>query len=336
MGILICGLNGSGKSTLGKVLADRIGYEFIDNEDLYFPKTDAGYTFSAPRSKEEAIRLLEEKIKGNSRFVFAAVKGDYGDKLAASLNYIVLIEVPKEIRNRRVRERSFEKFGERILPGGDLYEKETAWFSLTDSRPEDYTEKWLETVNCPVIRVDGTLPVQQNADYLVSVLAQTDKEMVEFRKFTDFPRGTLYELLADAWSFDERNRQIWDADWKETDDFFYDNPEIADQYSLVTCLDGKPIGFVTWDPRHRPEYVEIGYNGIREQYKGRGYGRLQLEEALRRIKQYEGLKRIIVGTNSNLVAPRNYESVGFVLADRKQNHTESEYTGDYLRYEIIL
>ena len=61
MGILICGLNGSGKSTLGKVLADRIGYEFIDNEDLYFPKTDAGYIFSAPRSKEEAVRLLEDE-----------------------------------------------------------------------------------------------------------------------------------------------------------------------------------------------------------------------------------------------------------------------------------
>ena len=46
MGILICGLNGSGKSTLGKQLADRLGYEFIDNEDLYFPKTDENYAFS--------------------------------------------------------------------------------------------------------------------------------------------------------------------------------------------------------------------------------------------------------------------------------------------------
>ena len=45
MGILICGLNGSGKSTLGKALADRMGYEFIDNEDLYFPKADPSYAF---------------------------------------------------------------------------------------------------------------------------------------------------------------------------------------------------------------------------------------------------------------------------------------------------
>nr|WP_044914132.1 hypothetical protein [Butyrivibrio sp. WCE2006] len=51
---------------------------------------------------------------------------------------------------------------------------------------------------------------------------------------------------------------------------------------------------------------------------------------------YEGLKRIIVCTNSNLVAPKNYESVGFDLYDRKTNDTEYAYTGDYLYYEIVL
>ena len=117
--------------------------------------------------------------------------------------------------------------------------------------------------------------------------------------------------------------------------FFYDNPEIAEKYGLVTCIDGEPIGFVTWDPRNRPEYVEIGHNGIREKYKRQGYGHRQLEEAVRRIKKYKGLKRIIVCTNSNLAAPKNYESVGFTLYDRKPNETESTYTGDYLYYEIM-
>lgn len=93
--------------------------------------------------------------------------------------------------------------------------------------------------------------------------------------------NALRHILVDAYSFDERNRKIWDTNRKETDAFFYDHPEIADKYALVTCLDGEPIGFVSWDPRNRPDYVEIGHNGIREKYKGRGYGRLQLEEALK-------------------------------------------------------
>ena len=172
MGILICGLNGTGKSTLGKMLADRLGYEFIDNEDLWFPKTDPAYTFSGPRSKEEAVRLLEERISGNHRFVFAAVKGNYGSRLIDSLDHIILVEVPKQIRSQRVRDRSYRKFGDRIRPGGDLYDRESRWFSLTDSRPDTYVTDWLETVDCPVIRIDGTLPVEQNVDNLVSVLSE--------------------------------------------------------------------------------------------------------------------------------------------------------------------
>ena len=111
MGILICGLNGAGKSTLGKRLAERLGWQFIDNEELYFPKMDTKYAYSSPRGKEEVIRLLEERIEKDRRFVFAAVKGDYGDRLLSLLDCIIVVSAPRETRLARVRERSLRKFG---------------------------------------------------------------------------------------------------------------------------------------------------------------------------------------------------------------------------------
>lgn len=171
MGILICGLNGAGKSTLGKALASRMGYEFIDNEDLFFPNKDPVYDYSNPRSKEEVVCSLESRIKNNTRFVFAAVKGDYGNEFINALDHIILVDVPKDVRNQRVRARSFQKFGDKISPGGELYDKEQKWFTIVDNRPDDYVLTWLETIECPVIRVDGTLPVENNIKYLMSMFS---------------------------------------------------------------------------------------------------------------------------------------------------------------------
>ena len=182
MGILLCGLNGAGKSTIGRILAERMSWQFIDNEDLYFPKEDASYLFSNPRSKEEVIHLLEEKIEEDDRFVFAAVKGDYGEKLLKKLDYVVLIEVPKETRMERVKMRSAQKFGDRIQEKGDLADKENSWFSVVNSRPENFVTEWLERVPCPVIRIDGTAPVEENVNYLLQKLLTCDIQVRRFKK----------------------------------------------------------------------------------------------------------------------------------------------------------
>lgn len=43
---------------------------------------------------------------------------------------------------------------------------------------------------------------------------------IEFNKVSEFNRGTIFELLADAYSFDYRCAQRWSSDWKEFDNFF--------------------------------------------------------------------------------------------------------------------
>lgn len=162
MGIIICGMNGSGKSTLGRALANHLGWRFIDNEDLYFPKTDPAHPFAVERTQEEVARLLLEEVRRDERFVFASVRGNYGEAVLPYYKAAVLVEVPREIRLKRVQQRSYGKFGARMLPGGDLYESEKRFYDLVAARPEDYAVRWLEQVDVPVLRVDGTRPVGEN------------------------------------------------------------------------------------------------------------------------------------------------------------------------------
>lgn len=166
-GMIVCGLNGSGKSTLGKALAEELGVHFIDNEDLFFPKTDPQYLFASPRTHQEAEALLSRKIQTHEHFVFASVKGDYGEVVTSSFRYAVLIEVPKEIRLQRVRDRSFQKFGGRMLPGGDLYQREEAFFDFVRSRAENTVEEWARSLTCPILRVDGTKPIRENVALII-------------------------------------------------------------------------------------------------------------------------------------------------------------------------
>ena len=38
--------------------------------------------------------------------------------------------------------------------------------------------------------------------------------MIEFKKPSEFPRGTLYYQLVDAYSFNDECKKTWDASWK--------------------------------------------------------------------------------------------------------------------------
>lgn len=52
------------------------------------------------------------------------------------VQHIVFIDVPRDIRLQRVKDRSYQKFGNRMLPSGDLYEQEKRFFDLVESRTE--------------------------------------------------------------------------------------------------------------------------------------------------------------------------------------------------------
>lgn len=167
MRIIICGLNGAGKSTFGKALAERMGYRFVDVEDLYFPKTDPDYLYASPRTGKEVVKLLLDILRREDDLVFSSVTGKYVENASAYFQYCVILNVPKNIRMQRVKNRSFEKFGERALPGGDLYEKEQSFYELIQSRKETLVSEWVEAAKIPIIHLNGEKTINENLDFLL-------------------------------------------------------------------------------------------------------------------------------------------------------------------------
>lgn len=157
---------------------------------------------------------------------------------------------------------------------------------------------------------------------------------IEFRKITDFPQGTLCALLKKGYSFEPRFERDCLNQWQEFDKFFYDNPRIAESSGFMTVLGDIPIGFVTWNPTNIPISAEVGHNCIAAQYKGNGYGKRQMQEAVKRMIA-QGAEKIIVTTNEILIpAQRTYESAGFKFINKCEEPYIAAYAGMRINYEI--
>ena len=45
-------------------------------------------------------------------------------------------------------------------------------FLIYRSRDEDTVEKWVQTLNCPIIRIDGTKPIEENIDLIIEQIGK--------------------------------------------------------------------------------------------------------------------------------------------------------------------
>ena len=167
-GIAIVGGNGSGKTTLGKALAGHLGWKAMDVEDYYFKPSSIPY--AAPRTKEEVMQLLLADMKAHKQFVFSSVNCDYGPEINSLYGCVIYLQVSKEIRLARVKQRAVDMFGNRVLDGGDMYAQEQQFFQFVASRTLGKTDAWVKSLRCPVLYLDGTLPVSVNTDTVIRFL----------------------------------------------------------------------------------------------------------------------------------------------------------------------
>lgn len=176
-GIIICGANGSGKTTLGRELAKALNYKHMDIQDYYFAKSQIPYTVSRSRDEMQSLMLMD--INRHKHFIISAVNGkDFGEKITSMYDCVIYLSAPLELGLKRVKQRAFDKFGERLLKGGDMYDSENNFLNFVASRSMENTENWIEKLKCPVIRADGTSDIADN----VKLLSTKYRQILELEK----------------------------------------------------------------------------------------------------------------------------------------------------------
>lgn len=128
------------------------------------------YIYAVTHKREEVSNLLLADMKKHSNLILASVKGDYGDNVISMFTCAVFIRVPEDIRMKRVKDRSLQKFGNRMLPGGDLYEKEMRFFDMVEHRLEQDVEDWIKANRIPTVYVDGTRSNVYNTEFVIRLL----------------------------------------------------------------------------------------------------------------------------------------------------------------------
>lgn len=174
MRILIFGASASGTTTLGQSVANRLGIVHLDTDDYFWKKTDIPYTQKL--STDERISLIKADILRANNVIISGSLSDWGLPLTPLLTGAVRLSLEHDERIKRLIKRERDKYGDRILPNGDMYQVHKDFVRWTeqydtstrlDIRTKAQHDWWQSQLNCPVLMLDSTDSVQHNTEEVI-------------------------------------------------------------------------------------------------------------------------------------------------------------------------
>lgn len=164
--IHVTGAPGAGVTTLGRALSDVLAIPNHDTDDYYWLPTHPPYR--TPRKVADRLRLMREMFAGRAEWVLSGSLDPWGTPIVEHADLIVFLHTPTEVRMRRLRAREERRYGTAAIgPGGwrhSLTQSFLDWASHYDDgtrggRHLSRHEKWLKSLRCPVLRLEGTASV---------------------------------------------------------------------------------------------------------------------------------------------------------------------------------
>ena len=178
--IHIFGASGSGTSTIGRFIARRLNYCFMDTDDYYWEPTDPPFT--TKRAIPERLGLIRKDIAEHENAVISGSLVNWGDELIPLFTLAIRVRTDTPVRIERLRAREREHFGSRIDPGGDMYgihEHFIEWAASYDEggveiRSKAMHDEWQKLLTCPLVMVDGSLPLEANWEIIERSMKNPD------------------------------------------------------------------------------------------------------------------------------------------------------------------
>jgi len=163
--------------------------------------------------------------------------------------------------------------------------------------------------------------------------------VIAFTPFAEHGPGIVLSLLSRSYAaylaLDPQAARTWPADWAAYDEEVFRHPDTVGACGFVTCLDGEPIGFASWDPRGYPTGV-IGHNCVLPAFQGRGYGTVQIRRVLELLRA-RGFRQARVTTGDHPFfhpAQGMYAAHGFREVGR--GHRDPRVSLRMIEYELSL
>lgn len=168
--IHIFGASGSGTSSLAKAICDKTGFYLMEVDNYFWMPTDPPFTNR--RSSIESAELMQKDIDNFKNVVIAGSATGWGDFLIPQTSLAIRLVVPRDIRIDRIKRREFERFGDRIYPGGDMYNQHQAFLEWTSKYDEGGLEirskaqhdEWQRKLACDLLILDGTKAINELLD----------------------------------------------------------------------------------------------------------------------------------------------------------------------------
>lgn len=174
--INLIGASGTGKTTLGKALAQALQCPHFDADAYYHLPTDP--PFQQQRSPAERTRLFLLDLPPAPAWVLSGSVISWEPHPELSFDLIVFLRLPVDLRLQRLREREQALYGERIAPGGDMYEDHLGFMDWTagyDHSTADVNNLqihtgWLARQRCQVLTMAEPLTLEQQLEKILAFI----------------------------------------------------------------------------------------------------------------------------------------------------------------------